>query len=218
MAKYKIAVALLCGAGFTSLVALLIRVLLPFSLLLFPGGILAHFTVRSDDFGPPLLVLAANVLLYSAAAYAAISFLYGGIAVQKMRLAALRLVLPVAILVGLACIPAVDPLWPRGMTKLAEQEKALQDALPVGMSVKGARNVLNSKRIQFQEQDEKSPEIVLQRQDKTITAAVGDRVISARLETEASQFPCGYDIEVVLLFGPDQQMKDQYVHRLRLCP
>jgi len=218
MAKYKIAVALLCGAGFTSLVALLIRVLLPFSLLLFPGGILVHFTVRSDDFGPPLLVLAANVLVYSAAAYAGISFLYGGIAVQKMRLAALRLVLPVAILVGLACIPAVDPLWPRGMTKLAEQEKALQDALPVGMSVKGARNVLNSKRIQFQEQDEKSPEIVLQRQDKTITAAVGDRVISARLETEASQFPCGYDIEVVLLFGPDQQMKDQYVHRLRLCP
>lgn len=218
MAYYRITVALLCGAGLTSLAALLTRVLFPVSLLLFPGSILAHFAVRSDDFGPPLLVLPANALVYSAAAYARISLFCGDIAAPKMRLAVLRLVLPVAVLVGLACIPGVDPLWPQGMTELAEQEKTLQDALPIGMSLEGARNVLNSKRIQFQEQDEKSRETVLERQDKTITATAGDRVISTRLETEASQFPCSYDLEVVLLFGSDHQIKDRYVHRLRLCP
>ena len=68
------------------------------------------------------------------------------------------------------------------------------------------------------EETETSQAAVINRSEKSITAAAGDRVISARLETEASQFPCGYDIEVVLLFGPDERMKDQYVHRLRLCP
>ena len=135
-----------------------------------------------------------------------------------MRLVATRLVVPVAILVGLACIPALNPVWPRGMAELTRQEKVLQDALPMGMGLEGARAVLRSKGIQFQEATETSQAVLLKRQDKSITAAPGDRVIPARLETEASQFPCGYDIEVVLLFGPDERLKDQYVHRLRLCP
>jgi hypothetical protein len=84
---------------------------------------------------------------------------------------------------------------------------APQDAIPIGIGMDGARAVLRSKGIQFQEQGETSQAIVLDRQDRSITAA-GDHVISARLETEASQFPCGYDIEVVLLFGPDERLKD----------
>jgi hypothetical protein len=82
----------------------------------------------------------------------------------------------------------------------------------------GARAVLRSKGIQFQEKTETSQAVLLDRQDKSIPAAAGDRVISARLETEASQFPFGFDIEVILLFGPDDRLKDQYVHRLRSFP
>jgi len=104
------------------------------------------------------------------------------------------------------------------MTELAIQEKSLQNALPLGMGLEESRAALRAKGIQFQEEPEKSPAILLSREDKNITATAGDRVISARFETEASQYPCGYDMEVVLLFGPDERMKDQYIHRLRLCP
>jgi hypothetical protein len=70
----------------------------------------------------------------------------------------------------------------------------------------------------FHEETEASETVVLKREDTSITAEPGDRVMWARLETDASQFPCGYDIEVVLVFGPDEKIKDQYVHRSRVCP
>lgn len=224
MAKYKIAIALLFGAGFTSLLLLLLKAssasaMSPLlSVLLLPGGILADSVLKPKEFSPPLVVLAANALVYSAVAYAGVLVFCRGVAAEKMRLATLRLRLPAAILVLLACIPMLNPLWPRGMKELTRQEKVLQDALPMGMGLEGARAVLRSKGIQFQEETETSQAVLLKRQDRSITGAVGDRVISARLETDASQFPCGYDIEIVLLFGPDQRLKDQYVHRLRLCP
>src|SRR5229473_6022589 len=117
MVKHKIAFALFCGAGFTSLLLLLLNLsssaaLSAFlSTLLFPGGILANLVVRSGGFGPPLLVLAANALIYSVAAYAGVSAFGRGVQPEKIRLAAIRLALPVAILVGLACVPRFNPLW-----------------------------------------------------------------------------------------------------------
>src|SRR4029077_501785 len=224
MAKYRIAVALLFGAGFTSVVLLLIKLSSPsviallLTLLLLPGSAVAHVAVRSQEIGPPLLVLVGNAVVYAVAFFVGLSSLGRGITTAKMRLATIRLVFPVVILIGLVCIPRLNPLWPRGMAELTTQEKSLQDAIPIGIGMEGARAVLRSKGIQFQEQTETSQAVVLDRRERNITAAAGDRGISARLETEASQFPCGYDIEVVLLFGPDERLKDQYVHRLRLCP
>jgi hypothetical protein len=224
MATNRVALALLCGAGFTALVVILIHVFLPsgtalfLSLLLVPGSVVAHFAVGSQDIGPPLLVLSANAIFFAVVSLLGICIFGRGIATQKLRRAVIWLMFPVAILIALVCSPALNPLWPRGMTELTKQEQALQDALPVGLGIDGARAVLHSKGIQFQEETETSKTVVVNRPNGSITAAAGDRIISARLETEASQFPCGYDIEVVLLFGPDERMKDQYVHRLRLCP
>jgi hypothetical protein len=224
MAKYRITVALLCGTGFTSVLLLLIKpsspsgIALLLSLLLLPGSLVAHLTVRSQEIGPPILVLTANAVVYAVVLFVGLSIFARCVAAEKMRLATIRLVFPVAILTGLVCTPTLNPLWPRGMTELTKQEETLRDALPVGIGMDGARSVLRSKGIQFQEETETSQAVVVDRPDRTIAAAAGDRVISARLETGASQFPCGYAIEVVLLFGPDERMKDKYVHRLRLCP
>jgi hypothetical protein len=224
MTNRKVAVAVLCGAGFTALVLLLIKLSSPsvFALLLglplLPGGAIAHFLVKSQEIDPPLLVLAANAIVYAAIAYAALCIFGGGVAAEKMRSLAIKLVFPVAILVGLVCVPVLNPLWPRGVMELTQQEKDLQDAFPLGMGVDEARTVLRSKAIRFQEQTMSSGTVVANRPDKSIRAAAGDRVISARLETQASQFPCGYDIEIILLFGPDEKLKDQRVRRLRLCP
>ena len=224
MAKHRVMLALLGGAGFTALSLLLVKLLSPsgislfLSLLLLPGGTIVRLGSGSQDISPPLLVFAVNAVVYAAIAFIGLTIFGPRIAVEKMRLATIRLAFPAGILVGLACIPAINPLWPRGMTELTKQEKVLRDAFPVGMGMGGARAILRSKGIQFQEETETSKAVVVTRPYGSVTAAAGDRVISARIETHASQFPCGYDIEVVLLFGPDERMKDQYVHRLRLCP
>lgn len=224
MAKYRIAVASLCGAGFTALLLLLIKLLTPsgmallLSLLLLPGSAIAYIAVGSQEIGPPILVFAANAVVYAAVSFFGLFIFDRRVALEKMRIATIGLAFPVALLTGLASTPSFNPLWPSGMTELTKQEKTLQDDLPIGIGIDRARAVLHSKGIQFNEEAETSLTVVVQESDRSVTAAAGDRVISARLETEASQFPCGYDIEVVLLFSPDEKMKDQYIHRLRLCP
>lgn len=222
--KYKILLAALVGAGFASLLVLLLNAPVPvlpelLSALLLPGAIPAALLSRSQEFGPPVAVLAANALIYSGAAYAVLSVACRKATVETMRLATIKSVAPVAILVGLSCVPALNPLWPRGLERLATQESEIQQAVPPGMSLDVVRSVLGSKGIQFREDTETSQTVVLDDgRSLSITAAPGEHVVSARLQTEARAFPCGYDIQIVLLFGKDERMRQQYVHRLRLCP
>ena len=109
------------------------------SLLLVPGSAVAHLAVGSQEIGPPPLVLAANAVVYAVVLFVGFSVFGGGVPAEKMQRATIRLRFPVAILIGLVCIPALNPLWPRGMSELTKQERTLQDALPVGMGMDGAR-------------------------------------------------------------------------------
>ncbi|MDP9264434.1 MAG: hypothetical protein M3O85_08965 [Acidobacteriota bacterium] len=223
MAKYKISIALMCGAGFASLLVLLLNVrFLPVGMVaamfLTPGAIAAAPLRISDEFAPFALP-AANALVYSGAAYAVIAGLCRRVKLEAMQVATVRLVVPVTIVVGLVCVPALNPLWPRGMAELAKQEKELQERLPLGMELDKARAVLRSKKIQFQEEAQTVERVVLDDGSGTrITAAPGDRVLWAKIETEASQFPCDVEIRVDLLFGKDDRMKQRYIRRFRICP
>lgn len=49
-------------------------------------------------------------------------------------------------------------------------------------------------------------------------ASLGDRLLVAQVPTKAEQFPCGYRIDVILLFDKDGTLKENNIHRLRLCP
>lgn len=225
MTRYAIAVAVLCGAVLASVPVLLLNLSLPspvavlLMLLQLPGGIFAHFVVGSEDFGPPLLVLATNTVCYSGIAYTGLFVLGRGISSKKMRIATVGLALPALVLLTLACFPSFNPLWPRGMAELTRQERELQEAFPVGMDVESVRTVLLSKGIKFYENTEERERLVLNRgKGESVKSAPGDRLISAQFQTEASQYPCGYDMEIVLLFGRDDKLKQQYVHRLRICP
>jgi hypothetical protein len=223
MTKYKILIALSCGAGCSASLILFLNLPMPvvpalLSLLLLPGAAPIALLTKSEGFGPSLGVLAANALVYAGIAYAGVSVFCRRVGVEKMRLATFRLVVSMAILFSLACIPSLNPLSPRGMTELTTQERVLQEALPVGMGLQAARAVLRSKGIPFQEETETSKGILLKRKDRSIEAAAGDRILSARVQTEAGVYPCAYDLEIVLLFGRDDNLKDQYVHRLRVCP
>jgi hypothetical protein len=191
MTKYRLAIGLLWGIGFTSLSCLLMNLIGFIGFFLLPGGLVA--------FGVGFLM-----------------FRKAGLP-QLRRIVGWSL-LPVSVLAILACIPSINPLWPHGMKELAQQESELQTAIPVGMSLGQVRGVLNSRKIQFYESTEPKDGIVLQDPQTTMTAQSGDTVVVSRFDTEAFEFPCGYDMQIVLVFGHNGNLKERYIHRFRMCP
>src|SRR5215469_10725964 len=174
MTKYRLAIAALWSIGVVALLCLLMNLNWFIGLLLIPSG---------------LVVFAVGFLAFRTAGLT-----------QVRRIAAWS-VLPVTVLVSLACVPAMNPLWPHGMADLAKQESELQTAIPVGSSLGHVRGVLNAKKIQFHEFGEPTGGLVLENRDTTINAQAGDAVLVSRFPTEAYQFPCGYDMQIILLFG-----------------
>lgn len=204
MIRYKVCISLLCGSGFTALLSLLLGA--PFfavewiaSILLFPGGLFEAFLSSSSELYSPVVVIMGNTLVYTALASAIVFSRFANISNRTARLKTLGLAFPVAILVFLAFIPRFDPMWPQGMADLSRQEADLTNAFTLGMTAEQARNVLQSKGIQFNEQS-------------------SDSTIFSRFPTEAGQFPCGYDLQIVLSFGPDRKLQNRDVHRFRVCP
>lgn len=161
-----------------------------------------------------------GILLFSGglAAFAVGFLLFRKAGLIQLRRIAGCSALPVTAVAALACFPSINPLWPHGMTELAKQESELQTAIPIGMNLDQVRSVLDSRRIQFYESTEPSDGIVLQNPEATLTAQSGDTVLVSRFQTEAFEFPCWYDMQIVLLFGHDRNLKARYIHRFRLCP
>lgn len=217
--KLWILLAVALGIGFASALALLLNVpVVAFFafMLLFPGGLPVALLTDAQDIGPLALILA-NALVYSGVAYLALVWLWPTRDGVRFRRAAISLSALSAVLFGLTFIPTINPLWPVGMDELAQQEKDLRQALPVGLPLEQARAVLTSRGIEYYERISESNEVVLERQDERITAAKGDRVLSARPNTDASQFPCWYALEIVLVVSNDQ-VQQRYINRFRLCP
>jgi hypothetical protein len=118
----------------------------------------------------------------------------------------------------MACIPTLDPLWPTGVTQLASKEAQLYEIFPIGTDLEQARGILRSQRIEFWEVVEKYDSIISTRPAGSLSAESGDTVVSARVWTEAREFPCGYQIDIILLFGKEGKLTERYIHRLRICP
>jgi hypothetical protein len=219
---YRLILALLFGVGFTALSALLINI--PSSgiaylalLLLTPGGIVTSLLVRSQGLGSPLALLAANTFIYSVIAFVALRF-WIRLDASKAKRLAVGLIIPVLILAGVACMPSVSPISPRGMTQLADEEKILRVGLPVGSTLDVARAFLRSRSVNCHEYEISVEGPILYNAHAKIVAKPGDRLISAQIDTEAEQFPCSYHIEVVLLFGEDERLRDEYIERSPTCP
>jgi len=213
--------ALILGLGFTALICLAINIpvagLLIFALLA-PGAIpWSSFAETANGDSIPLL-FGTNVLFYSMLAYALIFFRFRNVLDKRLNSISLRLILPTAVLFALACIPRLNPLLPVGMVELSARESDLQRALPVGSNLTDARYVFKSRGIEFSDSVESADRIVFQGVDEKITASAGDRVLTSSLPTSASQYPCGYRLDILLVFGPDDIMKERYIKRFPLCP
>jgi hypothetical protein len=213
MTKYRLAIALLWSIGFTSLVSLLLNVHLVFAVFLLPGG-LATAVLPSTIPDQNFLLFAANVIFY----FVLILLLSRSVGLAEVRRVAGWSVLPVCALAILACFHSFNPLWPHGMRELAKQESELQTAIPLGIRLDQVRGVLNSRKIQFSAFAETRDSVVLQNPDVTITAKSGDIVLVSRFDTEAFEFPCGYDMQIVLVFGQDRNLEKRFINRFRMCP
>jgi len=215
----RITLALLWGSGFTALSSLALN--LPYVNLgalfvLTPGGLIHDTLLKQSDSAPAILL--ANFLVYSAFAFVIISsFSILRPARTEDRRVSLWIVFPVAVLVCLACIPTLDPLWPTGMAQLAKKEVQLQEILPLGMDLEQARGVLRSQGISFWERVQESDDDLLTRPDASVSAVAGDRIVVSHIPTDAGQFPCGYRIDVILVFGKEGLLKQRYIHRFRIC-
>lgn len=223
MTKYKVLLALSIGFCFASCLGLLLNLKSTFlsviiSVLLIPGSILARPFSDSRELSSPLGTLAGNAVVCALLAYGFVAHKLGNTSEAKLRFVTIWVAALAFTLASLASIPALNPLWPRGMNALTKQETDLGQALPIGMTLSQARDVLYSRSISFQQNLEKSAGVVLSGKYGTVTAAAGDQVISSRLPTEAGEFPCSYAIDVVLVFGPDDSLKQKYIHRFPLCP
>jgi hypothetical protein len=219
---YRVILALLCGIGFAALSALLINVpsfatVFLASLLLTPGGILASLVFRSQGLGSPVVLLALNAIIYSVIAFVAFRF-WVRFDLSKVRRVTVAIAIPVLIVAIVACIPSVSPLWPRGMTQLADEERILRSGLPLGSTLEAGRAFLRASSVDSHEYEISAEEPVFQNAHAKIMARPGDRLISAQIESEAEQFPCSYKIQVVLVFGPDERLREEYIERTPLCP
>jgi hypothetical protein len=226
--EYEVVLALLSSAGITSLFVLLVDLLLKtplamvFAVPLLPGGLLDAIVLRSKTsigLFPNLSgVLLGNICFYAVIIYIAIRFFCQRVAPAAMRRWVIRLVFPVIPLFGIACVPALDPFQARGMQAMENQQLDLKSAFQEGVTLDDARTLLRAKHVAFSEANGWENGVLLQRPEKTIKTQSGDHVISIRLATEASQFPCTYEIQAILVFGKDQTLRDKFIGPWPVCP
>jgi hypothetical protein len=221
--KHKACVALLIGAGFTSFLVLALNISPALAsvavlVLLAPGSVTGSLLSRSTELGPPFAILAGNTVFYAVAVYFIISRYWATEDAVKARRIAAWLIVPVVALSSLVCFPRFNPLWPRGINDLTKQQRDLQAAFHLGMELSQCRAALQTRGISIREETEPTEGVVLERGDRKITNIAGDRILSARFQTGASSYPCGYDMEIILVFGQDNKLKQQYIAPLRICP
>src|ERR1700739_1404409 len=208
MTKYRVCASLLAGVGFVSVLCLSLNIPVAnlFLSTLFAPGAIAIAVFRLGEWGSDAALLGANVFIYSVLAFGVILFRFRGLRGNELKRFTVRMLLRVVAVSTLACFPALNPMLPVGMAELAKQERELQQALNASVNLQEARSILNNRRVDFGERLQESDGLVFQGVDKQINARTGDLVIVSRWRTSAWSFPCGYDMQMILLFGPDEKL------------
>lgn len=90
------------------------------------------------------------------------------------------------------------------MKELRQDQHDLELALPTGISLDEAREILRKRKIQYS--------------DETEIGDISRRRLYARTRTDAWKFPCGFDRIVDLQFGPDERLEARDVRLFPMCP
>ena len=86
------------------------------------------------------------------------------------------------------------------------------------MTIDEVRSTLQSESVVASEETQTSTREILRNGNTVIVAVAGDRVLSSRFRTDASQYPCSYDLEILVIFSPDGKIKNRYVAPVPVCP
>jgi hypothetical protein len=214
-------VSLLLGVVIASLLPILLnvpRLEHDAAVLLIPGGILASFVASAEMVPHPILLLAGNAIFYAMCFFGLCLALRRRLTANAVRLGTWVLGFAAVVLFALACVPRFDPLWPHGMGELQAREAKLRSLIRSDMTIDQVRAALQQESIPLNEETEDGAREVLRNRDTQIVASAGDRLVFSRFRTDAVQYPCGYDLQVVVLFAPDGKIKNRYVAPLPICP
>lgn len=187
-------------------------------ILLMPGGIFASLLAPAEMVPHPMLLLAGNAVFYALCLFGLCLAVRLRLTARAVRLGTWVFGFAAVVLFAFACSPKFDPLWPHGMGELQAREKRLKSLIRSDMTIDQVRTTLQQESIPLNEETEDSTREVLQNRNTRIVAVAGDRLVFSRFRTDAVQYPCGYDLQVVVLFAPDGKLKDRYVAPLPICP
>ncbi|MGH9641687.1 MAG: hypothetical protein ACRD3Q_04625 [Terriglobales bacterium] len=108
---------------------------------------------------------------------------------------------------------------PHGYSRLEQLESSLNQLTPQGAPIGNVRAGLSQEGINYYERVEKSagPLLSVGSQVK-ISANPGERVILSRHPTDAWQFPCAEELNIILVFDNQNKLARSYIGRFHRCP
>jgi hypothetical protein len=108
---------------------------------------------------------------------------------------------------------------PHGYRQLEQLESRLEHLTPQGARIADVRAGLSREGIQYWEQvQEQGGPLLSDGSGVKISANAGEYVISSRHPTEAWQFPCGEQLNIVLVFDGQNRLIRRYIGRFHMCP
>lgn len=195
-------VSLLFGVMIASLLPILLDVASlerKADILLMPGGIFASLLAPAQMIPHPMLLLAGNAIFYALCLFGLCLAVRRRLPASAVRLSTWVFGFAALVLFVLACIPKFDPLWPHGVRELQARDAKLKSLIRSDMTIDQVRAALAQESIPFNEETEDSAREVLRNRNTQIVASAGDRLVFSRFRTDAVQYPCGYDLQVVVL-------------------
>lgn len=108
---------------------------------------------------------------------------------------------------------------PRGYRGLDKLESRLERLTPQGARIEDVRVGLSHEGIKYYEYVQVSPGPLLSVGSQVeIAANSGERVISSRYLTDAWQFPCAEELNIIFVFDGQNALTRRYIGRFHRCP
>jgi hypothetical protein len=122
----------------------------------------------------------------------------------------------------IACMAAgyfVYLCFPHGYRQLEHLESRLEQLTRQGAGIEDIRAGLSREGIEYREWvQESSAPLLSDGSGVKIAANRGEYVMSSRHPTEAWQFPCGEQLNIILVFDGQNRLIRRYIGRFHLCP
>jgi hypothetical protein len=108
---------------------------------------------------------------------------------------------------------------PHGYRQLEQLESSLERLTPDGARIEAVRAGLSHQGIEYSEwlQESAGP-LLWDASGVKIAASQGEYVISSRHPTDAWQFPCGEQLDIILVFDAKKRLTRRYIGRFHMCP